>query len=101
MQRGARGHQRTGLGGANLLDKAFAFAFRGLVYAQIWDDPVVDMAGLALNADSRVVTIARLCVAAHDGMFDDRGCCIRHGLALSSLGLTDQPCRSEVTRPLR
>ena len=44
--------------GAKLLDKAFAFAFRGLVYAQIWEDPVVDMAGLALNADSRIVTIA-------------------------------------------
>lgn len=44
--------------GARLLDKAFALAFRGLVYAQIWEDPVVDMAGLALNADSRIVTIA-------------------------------------------
>src|SRR5471030_2815078 len=44
--------------GAKLLDKAFALAFRGLVYAQIWEDPVVDMAGLALNADSRIVTIA-------------------------------------------
>lgn len=43
--------------GAKLLDKAFALAFRGLVYAQIWEDPVVDMAGLALNEDSRVVTI--------------------------------------------
>ena len=40
--------------GARLLDKAFAFAFRGLVYAQIWEDPVVDMEGLAgriLHAD--------------------------------------------------
>ena len=44
--------------GAKLLDKAFALAFRGLVYAQIWEDPVVDMAGLALNAESRIVTIA-------------------------------------------
>ncbi len=44
--------------GAKLLDKAFAMAFRGLVYAQIWEDPVVDMEGLALNADSRIVTIA-------------------------------------------
>ncbi len=43
---------------AKVLDKAFAFAFRGLVYAQIWEDPVVDMAGLALNEDSRIVTIA-------------------------------------------
>ncbi len=44
--------------GARLLDKAFAFAFRGLVYAQIWEDPVVDMQALAINADSRIVTIA-------------------------------------------
>ena len=43
---------------AKMLDKAFAFAFRGLVYAQIWEDPVVDMAGLAINKDSRIVTIA-------------------------------------------
>jgi S-adenosylmethionine-diacylglycerol 3-amino-3-carboxypropyl transferase len=44
--------------GAKLLDKAFALAFRGLVYAQIWEDPVVDMAGLAIKPDSRIVTIA-------------------------------------------
>ncbi|MGI9377137.1 MAG: DUF3419 family protein [Tsuneonella suprasediminis] len=41
-----------------LLDRAFAFAFKGLVYAQIWEDPVVDMAGLDIRPDSRVVTIA-------------------------------------------
>lgn len=41
-----------------LLDKAFAFAFKGLVYAQIWEDPVVDMAALAIQPDSRIVTIA-------------------------------------------
>ncbi len=41
-----------------LLDKAFAFAFKGLVYAQIWEDPVVDMEALAIRPDSRVVTIA-------------------------------------------
>ncbi len=44
--------------GAKLLDKAFAFAFRGLVYAQIWEDPVVDMEALAINAESRIITIA-------------------------------------------
>ena len=44
--------------GAKFLDKAFAFAFRGLVYAQIWEDPVVDMAALAIAPDSRIVTIA-------------------------------------------
>ncbi|MET0239623.1 MAG: DUF3419 family protein [Sphingobium sp.] len=41
-----------------LLERAFAFAFRGLVYAQIWEDPVVDMEALAIEPDSHVVTIA-------------------------------------------
>ena len=44
--------------GGKLLDKAFAFAFKGLVYAQIWEDPVVDMAALAIRPDSRILTIA-------------------------------------------
>ena len=29
-----------------LFERAFAFAFKGLVYAQIWEDPVVDMEAL-------------------------------------------------------
>ena len=41
-----------------LLERAFAFAFRGLVYAQIWEDPVVDMEALAITPDCHVVTIA-------------------------------------------
>ncbi|MEL7189842.1 MAG: DUF3419 family protein [Pseudomonadota bacterium] len=41
-----------------LLDKAFALAFNGLVYAQIWEDPIVDMEGLAIEPDSRVMCIA-------------------------------------------
>lgn len=41
-----------------LLERAFAFAFRGLVYAQIWEDPVVDMEALAITSDCHVVTIA-------------------------------------------
>ena len=41
-----------------ILERAFAFAFRGLVYAQIWEDPLVDMEALAIEPDSHVVTIA-------------------------------------------
>jgi len=41
-----------------LLERAFAFAFRGLVYAQIWEDPVVDMEALAITPDCHIVTIA-------------------------------------------
>lgn len=43
---------------ARLLDKAFAAAFKGLVYAQIWEDPVADMEALQIGPDSRVITIA-------------------------------------------
>lgn len=41
-----------------LLDKAFALAFKGLVYAQIWEDPVVDMQALAMKPGGRIATIA-------------------------------------------
>ncbi len=41
-----------------ILERAFTFAFRGLVYAQIWEDPDVDMEALQIQPDSHVVTIA-------------------------------------------
>lgn len=41
-----------------LLDRAFALAFRGLVYAQIWEDPVIDMEGLEIGPGMRVMAIA-------------------------------------------
>lgn len=41
-----------------LFERAFAFAFKGLVYAQIWEDPVVDMEALNIKSDSRIITIA-------------------------------------------
>lgn len=44
--------------GDKLLDKAFALAFKGLVYAQIWEDPVVDMEGLAITPETRLMCIA-------------------------------------------
>ncbi len=50
---------RKGTGVANkLLDHAFALAFRGLVYAQIWEDPEVDMEALQIRPDSRLIAIA-------------------------------------------
>lgn len=51
-------HQHGAATKAGFLERAFTFAFRGLVYAQIWEDPVVDMEALAITPDSRVVTIA-------------------------------------------
>ena len=44
--------------GGKMLDHTFAFAFRGLVYAQIWEDPDIDMEALAIRPDSRMVAIA-------------------------------------------
>ena len=44
--------------GDKLLDRAFALAFKGLVYAQIWEDPVVDMEGLEIGPGMRVMCIA-------------------------------------------
>lgn len=50
---------RRGSGMANrMLDHAFAIAFRGLVYAQIWEDPEVDMKALQIRPDSRIIAIA-------------------------------------------
>jgi S-adenosylmethionine-diacylglycerol 3-amino-3-carboxypropyl transferase len=51
-------HQHEHMSKAGLLERAFTFAFRGLVYAQIWEDPVVDMEALAITPDSHIVTIA-------------------------------------------
>lgn len=41
-----------------ILERVFAHMFEGLVYAQIWEDPEVDMAALELGPTSRLVTIA-------------------------------------------
>ncbi len=41
-----------------LLERLFTLAFSGLVYPQIWEDPEVDMAALALGPGKRIVTIA-------------------------------------------
>ena len=41
-----------------LLERLFERMFRGLVYAQIWEDPDIDLAALNLRPDSHVVAIA-------------------------------------------
>ncbi|MGC6400832.1 DUF3419 family protein [Sphingomonas sp. FW199] len=51
-------HRHDHLSKDGILERAFTFAFRGLVYAQIWEDPVVDMEALAITRDSHVMTIA-------------------------------------------
>jgi S-adenosylmethionine-diacylglycerol 3-amino-3-carboxypropyl transferase len=51
-------HQSRALSKAGLLERLFTFAFRGLVYPQIWEDPVIDMEALAIKPDDHIVTIA-------------------------------------------
>lgn len=41
-----------------ILERLFTFAFKGLVYPQIWEDPEIDMTALQLTLDSRLITIA-------------------------------------------
>lgn len=51
-------HRHEHLSKEGLLERAFTFAFRGLVYAQIWEDPEVDMEALAITPECHIVTIA-------------------------------------------
>ena len=41
-----------------ILDRAFAFAFRSMVYPQIWEDPRADMEALRIEPHHRIMTIA-------------------------------------------
>jgi len=46
------------LSAEGLRERLFTLAFSNLVYPQIWEDPAVDLEALALDGDSRVITIA-------------------------------------------
>ena len=51
-------HRHQAASRAGLSERLFTLAFRGLVYPQIWEDPVVDMEALALQPGHRVLAIA-------------------------------------------
>ncbi|MCA8879238.1 MAG: DUF3419 family protein [Rhodobacteraceae bacterium] len=51
-------HQKPPLSRTGLQERAFSRMFRGLVYAQIWEDPVVDMEGLTLGPADNLVCIS-------------------------------------------
>ncbi|GAA0778268.1 DUF3419 family protein [Roseibium denhamense] len=51
-------HRSDATSREGMLERLFTFAFKGLVYPQIWEDPDVDMKALRLTKDSRMVTIA-------------------------------------------
>jgi S-adenosylmethionine-diacylglycerol 3-amino-3-carboxypropyl transferase len=51
-------HRNAGLSREGAMERLFTFAFRGLVYAQIWEDPVVDMDALSIRPGDHIVAIA-------------------------------------------
>ncbi len=55
---GAAVNRSKPLSAEGLRERLFTLAFSNLVYAQIWEDPAVDLKALALNKDSRIITIA-------------------------------------------
>ncbi len=57
-QLGAAVHQNTALSRDGLLERLFSRLFHGLVYPQIWEDPVVDMAALKIGPAHNLVCIA-------------------------------------------
>lgn len=57
-QLGTAVQQNRTLSRTGILERAFAHTFTGLVYAQIWEDPVVDMAALQIGPDDHIVAIA-------------------------------------------
>lgn len=57
-QLGGAVHQKRALSRTGLQERAFSRMFQGLVYAQIWEDPVVDLEGLALGPGDNLVCIS-------------------------------------------
>lgn len=49
-------HRAASMGG--VLERLFTLAFSGLVYPQIWEDPVVDMEAMQIAPGQRIVAIA-------------------------------------------
>lgn len=50
-------HKSRALSREGVLERLFTLAFSELVYAQIWEDPRVDLEALAIQPTSRIVTI--------------------------------------------
>lgn len=51
-------HRNSALSSEGALERLFTFLFSGLVYPQIWEDPVVDMDALCIRKTDHVVAIA-------------------------------------------
>lgn len=57
-QLGAAVHQNGALNATGLLERLFSKLFEGMVYPQIWEDPVADMQALAIAPGEDVFCIA-------------------------------------------
>lgn len=55
---GAAVNRSSVLTADGISERIFTLAFSGLVYPQIWEDPLVDMEALALTSDCSIVAIA-------------------------------------------
>jgi S-adenosylmethionine-diacylglycerol 3-amino-3-carboxypropyl transferase len=51
-------HRHKRFSKEGILERAFTFAFRGLVYPQIWEDPEIDLEAMQVAPGARIVTIA-------------------------------------------
>ena len=51
-------HQHRSLSREGVAERLFTLLFSGLVYPQIWEDPVVDLAAMEIEPQHHVVTIA-------------------------------------------
>jgi S-adenosylmethionine-diacylglycerol 3-amino-3-carboxypropyl transferase len=51
-------HRSRALSVSGMRERLFTAAFQGMVYPQIWEDPVVDMEALAIQPDDHIVAIA-------------------------------------------
>lgn len=51
-------HRHNALTANGISERLFSFAFSGLVYPQIWEDPAVDMDAMALAPGHNIVAIA-------------------------------------------
>src|SRR5262245_26564372 len=51
-------HRHKAVSRRGIQERLFTFAFSGLVYPQIWEDPVVDLEALGLKDGEHLVAIA-------------------------------------------
>jgi S-adenosylmethionine-diacylglycerol 3-amino-3-carboxypropyl transferase len=51
-------HRNAAASREGIRERLFTMAFSRLVYAQIWEDPIVDLEALDVRSDSQIVTIA-------------------------------------------